>query len=514
LSDRFHRLVQDGLLASAATVPTKSAVVAEDGAATFAELLAHAQSFAAWLQDEGLERGDRVAVFMENSLACVTTMIGIWLSGGVVVTVNPQTKADRVTFILDDSGAKFLVAEGPISAIAAEAREDASVAPRLVRARAPEGVAPDAVDFEGIVEEARAPHPSGAIPSDLAALLYTSGTTGTPKGVMLTHQGLVFVTESIAEYLRLERGDRILNVLPLAFGYGLSQVLLVTRLGATLLLERSFAYPAKTLQRIEAEQATVVPAIPTILATLASMFADKGRTYESVTRITNAAAGLPPALHPPIRKLFPNALLFRMYGQTECIRVCYLEPELVDEKPTSVGKAIPGTEVFLLDDEGLPVPPGEVGILYVRGPHVMPGYWKAPALTADMIKEGRYEGDRVLCTHDLFTVDEVGDLYFVSRSDEIIKTRGEKVSPVHVENVLFSIDGVKEAAVAGVPDDLLGEAITAYVVAQEGVTLDASEILRVCRAGLEAFAVPHEIRFVDDLPKTPSGKVRRKDLVA
>ena len=513
MSDRFHRLVQDGLLASAETIPTKTAVVAEDGTATFGELLADAQRLAAWLQGEGLVRSDRVAVFMENSLACVTTMLGVWLAGGVVVTVNPQTKADRVTFILDDSGAKFLVAEGPISAIAAEARADATLGPRLVPARAPEGVAPDAVDFEAILAEGRAPRPSPAIPSDLAALLYTSGTTGTPKGVMLTHQGLVFVTESIAQYLRLGSDDRILNVLPLAFGYGLSQVLLVTRLGATLLLERSFAYPAKTLERIEAKQATVVPAIPTILATLASMFADKGRSYESVRRITNAAAGLPPALHEPIRRLFPNALLFRMYGQTECIRVCYLEPELVDEKPTSVGKAIPGTEVFLLDDEGLPVPAGEVGTLYVRGPHVMPGYWKAPELTADMIKEGRYEGDRVLCTHDLFTVDEDGDLYFVSRSDEIIKTRGEKVSPVHVENVLFAIDGVKEAAVVGVPDDLLGEAITAYVVADEGISLDPAEILRVCRDRLEAFAVPHDVRFVDDLPKTPSGKVRRKSLV-
>ena len=513
MSVRFHRLVQDGLLASAETVPTKPAVVAEDRSATFAKLLIDAHTLAAWLQDQGLERGDRVAVFMENSLACVTTFLGVWLAGGVVVTVNAQTKADRLTFILDDSGAKFLISEGPISAIAAEAREEAAITPRLVRARAPEGVAPAAVDFELIVGEARVPHPSPAIPSDLAALLYTSGTTGSPKGVMLTHQGLVFVTESIAEYLRLGCHDRILNVLPLSFGYGLSQVLLATRLGATLLLERSFAYPAKTLQRIEAEQATVVPAIPTILATLASMFADKGRTYESVTRITNAAAGLPPALHVPIRKLFPNSLLFRMYGQTECIRVCYLEPELVDQKPTSVGKAIPGTEAFLLDDEGLSVQPGEVGTLYVRGPHVMPGYWNAPGLTAEMIKEGRYEGDSLLCTHDLFTADEDGDLYFVSRSDEIIKTRGEKVSPVHVENVLFAIEGVKEAAVAGVPDDLLGEAITAYVVADEGATLEPTEILRVCREGLEAFAVPHEIRFVDDLPKTPSGKVRRKSLV-
>ena len=511
MSIRFHRVVPDGLLASAETVPMKTAIVADDGSATFSQLLSDAQSLAAWLQDEGLARGDRVAVFMENSLACVTGMLAVWVAGGVIVTVNPQTKVDRLTFILDDSGATFLFAEGPISAIATEAREQVSIAPHLVCARAPREPAKTATDFAAILRDVRAPRATGTIPSDLAAILYTSGTTGKPKGVMLTHQGLVFVTESIAEYLRLGTDDRILNVLPLSFGYGLSQVLLTMHLGGTLLLERSFAYPAQTLRRIEAEQATVIPAIPTILATLASMFADTGRTYASVRCITNAAAGLPPALHEPIRRLFPNALLFRMYGQTECIRVCYLEPELVDRKPTSVGKAIPGTETFLLDDEGHPVPPGEVGTLYVRGPHVMSGYWNAPERTAELIAEERY-GDRVLCTRDLFTVDEDGDLYFVSRTDEIIKTRGEKVSPVYVENVLFSIDGVKEAAVAGVPDELLGEAIMAFVVPDNGVVLDPAEILRVCRERLEAFAVPHDVRFVDDLPKTPSGKVRRQSL--
>jgi acyl-coenzyme A synthetase/AMP-(fatty) acid ligase len=324
---------------------------------------------------------------------------------------------------------------------------------------------------------------------------------------------MVFVTESIAEYLRLGSDARILSMLPLAFGYGLSQLLMTARLGATLLVERSFAYPAQTLRRIETEEATVLPGIPTVFATLASMFGGAGKTYPSVTRITNAAAGLPPALHAPLRELFPNALIFRMYGQTECIRVCYLEPELLDQKPTSVGKAIPGTETSVLDEDGRPVTPGQVGTLYVRGPHVMCGYWNAHELSANMISDAPYPGDRLLCTQDLFTTDADGDLYFVSRSDEIIKTRGEKVSPVHVENVLFSIDGIKEAAVLGVPDDLLGEAIRAYVVRENGSTLDESDIIRACRAQLEAFAVPHEVRFIEELPKTPSGKVRRKSLL-
>jgi long-chain acyl-CoA synthetase len=270
---------------------------------------------------------------------------------------------------------------------------------------------------------------------------------------------------------------------------------LTAHLGSTLVLERSFAYPARTLRRLQENQATVLPGIPTIFATLASLFGDSDTTYPSVTRITNAAAALPPSLHTALRKLFPNALVFRMYGQTECIRVCYLEPELIDRKPTSVGRAIPGTEAFVLDDEGDPAAPGVVGTLHVRGPHVMRGYWNAAELTATMISGG--DGDRVLCTHDLFTTDEDGDLYFVSRSDEIIKTRGEKVSPIQVENVLFAIPGIKEAAVVGV----------------EGGDVAEIDVIRACREQLEAFAVPHEVRFIEELPKTPSGKVRRKSLV-
>lgn len=508
------RLVHDDLVAAAAGSPAKPAVLAEDGEATFEELLAAARALAASLQEEGLAPGDRVALFMENSLAYATAVFGVLLAGGVFVTVNAQTKEDRLTYILDDSGAAFLVTEGPISRIAVEARAASRDQPRLVLARAPEDVSSEGLDFQRLTEGTMEPHANGAEPSDLAALLYTSGSTGTPKGVMLTHEGLGFVVGSIAQYLRLSSDDRILNVLPMAFGYGLSQLLLTARLGATLLLERSFAYPAKTLQRLQAHEATVLPGIPTIFATLASRFADAGETYPSITRITNAAAALPPALHAPLRKLFPNALIFRMYGQTECIRVCYLEPELVDRKPTSVGRAIPGTEAYVLDDDGRPAAAGTVGTLYVRGPHVMRGYWNAPEQTEGMISGSDADGARVLCTHDLFTTDDDGDLYFVSRSDEIIKTRGEKVSPMQVEDVLFALPGVKEAAVVGVPDELLGQAVWAYVVREEGADIDESEVIRACREHLEAFAVPHEVRFIEELPKTPSGKVRRKSLLA
>lgn len=252
------------------------------------------------------------------------------------------------------------------------------------------------------------------------------------------------------------------------------------------------------------------PAVPTALVTILRL--TNGTPYPSVRRITNAASGLPPSLHEGIRRAFPNAELFRMYGLTECQRVSYLEPHLVDTKPTSVGRAMPGTEAVVLNDLGEPVKPGEVGVLHVRGPHVMMGYWRAPELSANKLREGSYPGERILCTHDHFTVDEDGDLYFIDRSDDLIKTRGGKVSSVEVENTLHGIPGVRHAAVIGVPDELLGESVRAYVVAEEGAQLDEQELIRACRAQLENFMVPHEIVFLDDLPRTESGKVRKKSL--
>jgi acyl-coenzyme A synthetase/AMP-(fatty) acid ligase len=259
------------------------------------------------------------------------------------------------------------------------------------------------------------------------------------------------------------------------------------------------------------EAPTVFPAVPTVYATILSM--SEETAYPSVRCLTNAAAGLPPALHDGIRRVFPNGRLFRMYGQTECIRVCYLDPDLIAAKPTSIGKAIPGTEAFVLTEEGQPAKAGETGVLHVRGPHIMMGYWRAPELTARQLREGPYPGERMLCTYDHFTVDADGDLYFVDRSDDIIKTRGEKVSSVEVENVLHDLDGVRQAAVVGVPDELLGQAVRAFVVVQEGATLTEKDLIRACRARLENFMVPRDVVFLDELPHTESGKIRKKSLL-
>jgi len=213
-----------------------------------------------------------------------------------------------------------------------------------------------------------------------------------------------------------------------------------------------------------------------------------------------------------LKLLFPRADVFAMYGQTECKRVCFLEPDQLASRPGSVGRAMRGTQTFLLDREGEPVGVGEIGILHVRGPHIMVGYWNKPEETARVLRKGTHEGDRILCTHDWFRTDEDGYLYFVSRSDDIIKTRGEKVSPSEVENVLYGIPGVLEAAVVGVPEETLGEEVVAYIVAQAGAALNERLVKRACHEKLEGYMVPSRVAFVEELPKTENGKVRTIDL--
>jgi long-chain acyl-CoA synthetase len=324
---------------------------------------------------------------------------------------------------------------------------------------------------------------------------------------------MVFASGSLIEYLRLSPEDRILCALPLSFDYGLYQLLMSVTLGATLVLEHSFTYPAQVYGRLKAERATVFPGVPTTFAALLAAHGRSPLSFPTVTRVTNTAAALPDGFVAGLRDIFPNALIYRMYGLTECKRVSYLEPELIDAKPGSVGKAIPGTEVYLLSETGEPVPAGEVGLLYVRGPHVMSGYWNRPDLTEQMLKPGKYPGERVLCTQDLFRMDQEGFLYFVGRTDDIIKTGGEKVSPVEIENALHRIPGVSEAVVIGATDPVLGQAITAYVVAEPEAGLDRQAIRTRSSEFLESHMLPTRVIFVDSLPRSENGKIDRRLLL-
>jgi acyl-CoA synthetase (AMP-forming)/AMP-acid ligase II len=328
---------------------------------------------------------------------------------------------------------------------------------------------------------------------------------------MCDHGNVAFVAGSIIEYLQNVESDVVLNVLPLSFSYGLYQVLMTFKFGGTLVLEQSFAYPVDTLRTIARERVTGFPGVPTIFATLVRMDL-ASYDLSSIRYMTNAAAALPIAHIEGLRRRFPGVNFYSMYGLTETKRTLYLPPDLLETKPGSVGIPIPGTEVWLEDDAGERLGPGSVGELVVRGRHVMRGYWEAPEATAARFRPGPLPGERLCYTGDLFRMDDDGCLYFVSRKDDIIKSRGEKVAPREIENVLYRLPGVAEAVVLGVPDPNLGQAIKAVLVVR-GATLTAADVLAHCRQHLEDFMLPKLVEFTDDLPHTTSGKIRTSALI-
>lgn len=510
--------LHDTLIASAEMYPGKIAFIVEGKEYSYKKTCYDVFRLANALAISGLKRGDRVAIYLDNTYVNVISFYATLVAGGAFIIINPQTKSDKLEYILNDSEAKILVTDSHLFARISPVFDSCkhlhgmfySVSDGNLESPEKEGCFTREL-FNLLECTDPVSQPVSTIPNDLAALIYTSGSTGNPKGVMMSHQSMLFAARIISHYLRLDNSHILINVLPLAFDYGLYQVLMSVVHGATLVLERSFNYPAQILKRVTDYSVTVFPGVPTIYATLISMHRRKPLFFPTVTRITNTAAALPPDYTEELHEIFPNALIYRMYGLTECKRVCYLEPEKADMKPTSVGKAIPGTEILILDSDGNECKPNETGILHVRGSHVMMGYWKEPELSTKMLKKGIYPGERILCTHDWFRKDEDGDLYFLGRSDDIIKSRGEKVSPVEVENVLISMKGVRESAVIGISDDLLGQAIKAFVVLDD-TSISEQMIKKHCNDRLENFMVPKYIEIVQMLPKTESGKITKKGL--
>ena len=513
MSDGPLRLLYQGLERAAQRTPDKVVAVVEGQSHTYRELQEQSSRLAAALVERGVCPGDRVAVYMDNTWPCLVSIYGALQAGAAFMVINPQTKGAKLAYVLSDSEARVLLSDAHLEMVFGDVLDNCPSVTHLIYSGEPLTGALAAERLEAVLE-ATLPleTPVPRIPNDLCALIYTSGSTGNPKGVMHTHQSMVFALGSLTEYLCLSESDRILNVLPLAFDYGLYQVLMAVWLGATIVLERSFTYPAMILNRMRETGVTVFPGVPTIYSMLIASHRRQPLSFPEVTRVTNTAAALSPSLIPALQEIFPNALIYKMYGLTECKRVSYLEPELLDSHSASVGKAIPGTEVFLLSPEGEAVPPGTEGILHVRGPHLMAGYWKQPELSADMLKPGKLPGERVLCTHDWFKMDDEGFLYFLGRRDDIIKTRGEKVSPLEVENALLSIDGVVEAVVFGVPDDLLGQAIIACVAVSDS-DLQGRKLKKQCMARLENFMVPQEVVVMEALPKSANGKIDKKAIL-
>jgi amino acid adenylation domain-containing protein len=485
---------------------------------TYRELDASSNALAHSLVRRGVARGDRVIVFAENSVHTVVAFWAVLKANAIVCLVSPVTKAEKLGHLLNDSRAVALVTDEHLASVVRAALAQGSP----LRAIIVFGPIPPAIaeELTGLVEWQAAianqprdrPPARRSIDIDLASIIYTSGSTGDPKGVMLTHRNMLTAATSICTYLENSEDDVILGALPLSFDYGLYQMIMAFRMGARLVLEASFAYPAQVLNCMVAERVTGFPGVPTMFAMLAEMKALSSYDFTSVRYVTNTAAALSTKQISFLRRTFGNAKIYSMYGLTECKRCTYLPADDIDRKPTSVGIAIPNTELWIVDENDRQLGPGQVGQLVIRGATVMRGYWEKPEATAKKLRPGPLPGEMVLYTGDLCKLDQEGYLYFVARMDEIIKSRGEKVAPKEIENVIGDIRGVREVAVIGIPDEILGQAVKALVVVEEGSSLTELEIRRECQRLLEPFKVPKYVEFVADLPKTTSGKIRKMGL--
>jgi amino acid adenylation domain-containing protein len=511
-------LLHDLLMHTAQRLPDKEALTCKQERITYREMDARSNALAHALVERGVKRGDRVIVFADNTVETAVSFWAVLKANAVVSVVNPLTKADKLTYLLNDCRATAVITDAHLGnvvlpAVARSPHVTAVIVSGPVKAETLAAL-PGGVGWEAALagQDRAAPPRRQCLDVDLAAIVYTSGSTGDPKGVMLTHRNMLTAGTSVSTYLGMREDDVVLLVLPMAFDYGLYQMIMSFRVGARVVLERSFTFPAAVLKVMVAEGVTGFPGVPTIFAILTEMETLAAYDFAKIRYVTNTAANLPVKHILRLQEVFPAAQIFSMYGLTECKRCTYLPPADLARKPTSVGIAIPNTELWIVDENDQRVPAGQVGQLVIRGATVMRGYWEKPEATAKKLRPGPLPGELVLYTGDFCRLDEEGYLYFVGRMDDIIKSRGEKVAPKEVENTLMNIKGVKEAAVIGVPDDVLGQAVKALIVLEQGVTMTEKDIQRECQSRMENFMVPKFVTFVPDLPKTTTGKIKKTDL--
>ena len=512
-------MLDERVLACTRIAPRATALHDGERTITWRELDVLSAARAQELECAGIARGDRVAVAGANSTGTVVAMLAVLRAGAVAVPIPADIRAPRLAAILGDARPRAIIAPAPILEMTGElrtgdgARELHAIALGTEFADPPRGA-----PLTGVARPNPCARDRGAIDADLAAILYTSGSTGEPKGVMLTHANLENTTGAIATYLSLGADDRVAIPVPIVFSYGLAQLLAALRVGATVILERSFVYPFELLRRIERHAASVLVSVPTLAARLVDLLPRLAGTHPvelgALRAVTNAAAALPPAHARRLAELLPRADLHLMYGQTECTRAASLDPALVASHPSSVGRAIPNCEAYIVDANGRRLPHGSEGELVVRGANVALGYWNRPEETARRFVAGELPGSRVLRTGDRFRTDAEGLLHFVAREDDLFKCRGEKVAPSAVEAAICSIDGVVEALVAGVAHEEDGTAVRAVVVVRRDAELDEPRLRAQLRARLEPALMPRFVEIRDDLPRGDSGKASRRALAA
>lgn len=462
------------------------AIVDRERTAHYGALRAQAATVAATLVAKGVLPGDSVAILLDRGADAAAAFFGVLASGAIAVVVHEALRPRQIEYVLTHAGARVLLSTTDVlRRLPRPLARDSTMlidVPRLERSVA--GVTPV---------------PRGA--DDPAQLVYTSGSTGNPKGVVLSHGNLQAAARVVAEYLGLRSSDRIASLLPFGFVYGMSQLLCAVQVGATLVVERA-PLPQDIAAALQAERVTVIAAVPPQWMSLMRT-ATFAAGFPALRIMTNAGGHLPATAVQALRRAQPQARLFLMYGLTEALRSTYLAPEEVDRHPGSIGRPIPGARVFVLRDDGTPARTNEVGELVHCGPTVALGYWRDPELTARVFRRGPLT-ERMVFTGDLVRRDAAGLLYYVGRRDRIIKTMGYRVGPDEVADVLSASGQVADVAVVGVPDPQRGQRIVAYVVLAPGGTL--ARLQEFAAAELPRYMQPSRIEALAELPRLASGK--------
>jgi acyl-CoA ligase (AMP-forming) (exosortase A-associated) len=511
-------LVHHMLRSSAARAPEKEALVHGSQRLIYADVATRVSGLACGLQDAGLERGDRVGIYLDASIPQVVSIFAASEANGVFVPINGVLHAEQVAYIAKDCAIRGLITTPAKLEQLIPLLEQIPSLKFIVLAADPDVNLPTlsvpCLRFDDLCQSPiAATVREQAISKDLAAILYTSGSTGKPKGVMLSHANVIAGSSIVSTYLGITRTERILAVLPFSFDAGLNQLMTAFQQGATIVLI-NFVFAREIVQMLLNERITGLAGVPTVWSLLSQPNSTlQKQPMPDLRYITNTGGAMPQTVLAILRKALPTTEIFLMYGLTEAFRSTFLPPEELDRRPTSMGKAIPDTEILVLNENGQRCKPGEVGELVHRGPTVSMGYWGRPEDTNRALRPNPLalpelgDCERVCYSGDLVKMDEDGFLYFMGRRDAMIKSSGFRISPTEVEEVLFQSGHAQLAAVIGVPDEMLGQAIKAFVVPRNGENRDAESLIQFCAEKLPRYMVPKTLEFIDEMPRTSSGKV-------
>ena len=480
-------------LSDAATVHGDRVAVAERESSTpYHELTARAGAFATTLRERGIRPGERVAIFLERNADAIAAIFGAHAAGAIVVVVNERYRPRQIEHIVNHASAAVLLTT---SDMLDRHHRDLEITASIVEA----ADVPATGDFAL----------SRRISPDPAQIIYTSGSTGMPKGVVFTNGALRAGINAVASYLGLLPDDRVATLLPFSSVYGLNQVLTAVAVGASVVIERS-PVPADLVRSLVTQRTTVLAAVPPLWNQLLTVPDFQSGALAQLRIAQNAGGHLPPEHVRAVRAALPRTRLFLQYGMTETFRGTYLPPDQVDARPNSMGRAMPDTEILLLDDNGRPVDIGEIGEVVHRGPTIAQGYWNDPEATArifrpnPLLPEGMPAGERVVFSGDMARRDADGYLVYVGRRDRVIKTMGFRVGPDEVADVVYASGEAREVVIVAVPDEARGSRIVAHVVLLPEGRLD--RLRRFCRAELPEYAQPAEYVERADIPRLPSGK--------